>query len=347
MVECGGQGALLEVAADDRHRVDRRSGRYAKRAQRSDQAAAGGVPERQVVDRGGEDIRDLLRDQLLRRGHADVDRVREAADRSARLLAERRVRLVGDHQVVRLRLEVAPVAREPGVGLNRQRVGLGRPLAAFDGVDDPVAVPLCRQIAVELGDEQPAVGEDQDAERACGFDESGRGDRLAGRRRMAEPEAADSAWVFLRGERQLVGVAVGGGRFQLLFLVLLGLDVRGVPVPIRGLGSFLRGCDQLREHSGERVDLVASQLRAGGEPGRAVSEHALETEHQRVTALPLVRGRVQADVHLRDSVIQRESACRAGRQHDGRVFVSPEKWLSGPILGAGGGLAETVCRLRR
>jgi hypothetical protein len=37
--------------------------------------------ERQVVDRGGEDVGDLLRDQLLGRGHADVDRLGKRADR--------------------------------------------------------------------------------------------------------------------------------------------------------------------------------------------------------------------------------------------------------------------------
>src|ERR1700761_8369236 len=47
-----------------------------------------------------EDVGDLLRDQLLRRGHADVDRLVQAADRGRRLLAERRVRLVADHELV-------------------------------------------------------------------------------------------------------------------------------------------------------------------------------------------------------------------------------------------------------
>ena len=44
-----------------------------------------GVPmvrEGQVVDRRGEDVRDLLRDQLLGRRHADVHRLEEAAHRT-------------------------------------------------------------------------------------------------------------------------------------------------------------------------------------------------------------------------------------------------------------------------
>jgi hypothetical protein len=89
------------------------------------------------------------------------------------------VSLVRDHEVVRLRVQVAPVAREPGVGLDRERVGLWGFLAAFDCIDDPVAVALGGQVAVELGDEQAAVGEDEDAERARGLDEPGGGDRLA------------------------------------------------------------------------------------------------------------------------------------------------------------------------
>ncbi len=102
VVEGCGQGALLEVAADDGDRVDRRGGGHAQAAQRRDQPAAGRVGEREVVDRRREDVRDLLRDQLLGRRHADVDRLREAADRRARLLTERRVGLVADHELIRL-----------------------------------------------------------------------------------------------------------------------------------------------------------------------------------------------------------------------------------------------------
>ena len=103
VVEGRGERALLEVAADDRHRVDRGDRRHAQAAQRRDQPAARRVRERQVVDRRREDVGDLLRDQLLGRGHADVDRLAEAADRRAGLLAERRVRLVADHELVRVR----------------------------------------------------------------------------------------------------------------------------------------------------------------------------------------------------------------------------------------------------
>ena len=190
VVERCREGALLEVAADDRHRVDRSSRRHPEAAQRRDQAAAGGVGERQVVDRGREHVRDLLRDQLLRRRHADVDRLAERPDRGARLLAERRVRLVADHELVRAARDLGRVAREPGVGLDRDRVVAQRLHAGVDRVGEAVGVALGREVARELGDEQAPVGEDQDAEVSRRLDEPGRGDRLAGRRRVAEAVAA-------------------------------------------------------------------------------------------------------------------------------------------------------------
>jgi hypothetical protein len=326
------------------------AGWNAQRAQGRDQPAPGRIGQRQVVDGSGKDVRDLLRDQLLGRGHADVDRVREAADRRARLLAEGGVGLVGDHEVVRLGVQVAPVAREPRVGLDRQRVRLRWLLAALDGVDDPVAVALSGEVAVELGNEQSAVGENEHPERARGLDEAGGRDRLAGRGRMSEAEAADCAGVFFgrEGQRQLVRVAVGGRRrLQLVFVLLVDLRLGVGAVSIPQLGRGLSGGDQFGEHAGERVDLVLAQLGSGGEPRRTVGEHALEPEHQRVAALPFVGRRGAARVHLLDRVVESEPAGGSGSQYDGRVFVGPEKWLSGPVLRAGGGLGETVCRLRR
>ena len=112
---------LVEVAADDRHRVDRGDRRHAQVAQRRDEPAARGVLQRQVVDRGGEDVGDLLRDQLLGRRHADVDGLRERADRGGGLLPERRVRLVADDELVRVAVDRVDVAREPRVRLDRER----------------------------------------------------------------------------------------------------------------------------------------------------------------------------------------------------------------------------------
>ena len=121
VVERGRQRSFLEVATDDRNRVDRRRGRHAHAAERSDEAAPGSVRERKIVDRGREDVRDLLRDQLLGRRHPDVERFVERADRGARLLSQRRMRLVAEDEVVDVGIELAAVAREPGVGLDRDR----------------------------------------------------------------------------------------------------------------------------------------------------------------------------------------------------------------------------------
>ena len=155
MVEDGGQGALLEVAAHDRHRRDRRGGWDAEAAQRRDQPAPGGVAQRQLVNRGREDVGNLLRDQLLGRGHPDEDRVGEAPDREARLLAERGVRFVADDELVRLRVEVVPVAREPGVRLDGHRVRRDPRTRSvlLDRVDEPVAVALGGQLSVKLRDQ--------------------------------------------------------------------------------------------------------------------------------------------------------------------------------------------------
>ena len=193
VVEGGGERALLEVAADDRHGVDRGRGGHAEAAERCDEPAARGVAEREVVDRGGEDVRDLLRDELLGRRHADVERLGERPDRGARLLAESRVRLVADDEVVRVAVELGAVAGEPRVRLDRDRAvdpGAG---AGHDRVGEAVAVALGREVALELRDEQPAVGEDQDAEVTRGLDEARGGDRLARGGRVSEAVAADGS----------------------------------------------------------------------------------------------------------------------------------------------------------
>ena len=237
VVECCGERALLEVAADDRHRVDRSRRRDPQAAQRRDQPSTRGVREGEIVDRGGEDVRDLLRDQLLGRGHADVDRLAEGADRRARLLAEGGVRLVADHELVGAPRDLVGVAGEPGVGLDRDRVVPEWLLAGVDRVREAVGVPLRRQVALELGDEEPAVREDQDPEVPRRFDEACSGDRLAGGRRVAEAIAALRARI-LSGERRLVGVEVDDARVEVVVLlvqlarVVGGLGASSSPLPL-------------------------------------------------------------------------------------------------------------------
>src|SRR5207248_1802159 len=108
----------------------------------------------------------------------------------------------------------------------------------------------------------PAVREDQDADRARRLDEAGGGDRLARGGRMAEAVAAG-------------GAGIGGDvlRFldlaldELLVLVLVFLHDRLLltVVPVAVLLGALVGRDQFGEHSRERVDLVAAELRPGRE----------------------------------------------------------------------------------
>ena len=242
VVEHGRECALLEVAAHDRHGMDRGCGRHAEVAQRGDQAAPRSVLEREVVDRSREDVRDLLRDQLLRRRHPDVDRVGEAADREARLLAERRVRLVGDHELVRVAADRVVVPREPCVRLDRDRRRLGRGLALLDDRGQPVAVALGRELAVELGDEQAPVREDEDAHRARRLDEPGGGDRLAGRGRVPEAVAANRAGILSR--RQLLGerLLVDDAEVRVLLLEVGRLDLAvRAPVAVQRLLGLRAG----------------------------------------------------------------------------------------------------------
>ena len=163
-------------------------------------------------------------------------------------------------------------------------------LAALDSRGEPVAVTLVGEIALELRDEQAAVREDQDAEGARGFHEAGRRDRLARRGRMAEPVAADRTRVRARVVLVLLDLFVenvlGGILRRLVLVVRFSVDdLAAVAVSVR-LRFLLVRRDQLGEHAGERIDLVAAQLGAGGEVRFLLGEHPLETEHEAVLDLP-------------------------------------------------------------
>ena len=176
-------------------------------------------------------------DQRARRGHADEDRAGPGADRRRGLLAERGVRLVADDDRVGVG-DLARVADEPLVGLDRDRAGAGLSLSAEQRGRDALRVAAVAQLAVELVDEVAAVGEDQDAAGARGLDEAERGDRLAGAGGVLEPEALGGVGVLdvlddlvvvlgrrrtsrAAPRRRLVLVA------QLLGQVLLARDRRG------------------------------------------------------------------------------------------------------------------------
>ena len=238
VVENRGERALLEVAADDRHRVDRGRGRNAEVAQWRDQASAGGVLEREVVDRSREDVRDLLRDQLLRRGHPDVDGLREG--RIAALVfspsAVCASSAITSWYVSRLTLAVMP--GEPGIGLHGDRARLRRRLPLLDHGREPIAVALGSKLPVELRDEQAAMREDEDAHRARGLDEPGGGDRLARRGWMAEPVAPDRSGVL--GRRELFGQRLQILVDELLELLLFFVELGRLASPLPFTGSSAR-----------------------------------------------------------------------------------------------------------
>ena len=346
LVEDLGQDLLVVVAADDRHGGDRGRGAHAERAQGRDQAAPGGVSERQVVHRGREDVRDLLGDQLLRRRHPDEDGLREAADGRARLVPERRVRFVADDELIGAARDRADVAGEPGIRLDGDRVAAQRLPSREDGLVEPVAVSLRREIARELVHEQPPVGEDEDSHRARGLDEPRRGDRLSGGGRMAEAEAADGPGIVGRGRLSVVGFA-GELVLELLLVLLDSLGELGaVPIPVSVLELLLVPRDQLGQHPGERVGLVAAQLRARGEPRGSVAEHTLEPEHEGVVHFPLGRGRAASGLHLDQGRVERVAPAAPFREHIGNVFTLVEEGLPRPGFGAEGGCRQGVRFLR-
>ena len=84
VIEDLGERFGVVVAADDRNREDGRRGRHTKAPEGGDQAAPRRISKRQVIDRRWEDIGDLLGNELLGRGHADVRRLGQPPDRCAR-----------------------------------------------------------------------------------------------------------------------------------------------------------------------------------------------------------------------------------------------------------------------
>ena len=150
---------------------------------------------------------------------------------------------------------------------------------------------------------------------------------------MAEAVAAFGTRVLLRRELRLGLVVLRPLELEVLLLFLLDLDDGAVAVPVQ-LGRLLVRGDQLGQHSRERVDLVAAQLRARREPGRLVGEDALEAEHEAVAHLPLRRRNAFAGIHLRDRVVERAAAGGSLGKDALRVFAGVEERLARPFLRA-------------
>ncbi len=105
--------------------------------------------------------------------------------------------------------------------------------------------------------------------------------------------------------------------------------------------------DQLGQHAGERVDLMAAELGPRGQPGRLVGEDALEPEHEGVFDLPLGRGGAPASFELGQGRIQRAAAGAPLGEHVVGVLARVEERFAGPGLRPEGGRRQGVRFLRR
>ena len=252
------------------------------------------------------------------------------------------MRLVADHELVGGRRELVAVAGEPGVGLDRERVRAERLAALLDRVGEALAVALGREVAAELVDEQPAVREDQDAELAGRLDEPGSGDRLARRGRVTEAIAPRGAGIL--ADERLVGLLVDELEILVLLVVLLLDELRDAPVRASVavlLDVALGRRDQLGQHPGECVDLVAPQRCARGRRGRLGREHPLEAEHQAVAHLPDGGGDAATGVDLLDRVVERPAARGPGSERDVRLLARVEERLAEPAARHGARRAPT------
>jgi hypothetical protein len=186
--------------------------------------------------------------------------------------------------------------------------------------------------------------EDQDTEVACRLDESGRGDRLAGRGGMSEAVTPRCARIRAR-EVPVGGLVLDVAGVDVLVCLVLGLDgrlgdgavARAVPVPVSVailLRRALGGRDELREHSGERVGLMSAKLGSGCGVRRILREDALEAEHEPVAHLPAGRRLGEARVDLRECVVERVAPPRTRRERLQRVLPRMEERLAEPRLGA-------------
>jgi len=346
----GREGALLEVDAHDRHGGDGRRRGNAQVAQRRDETAPRGVAQREVVDRSGEDVGHLLRDEVLRSGHPDVQGLVEGANSGARLLPEGRVRLVAEDEVVGLPIELASVAREPGICLDGDRVVARGMPPGQNGVGEAVRISLGREVALELRDEKPSMREDQDTEATCGLDESSRCDGLAGGGRVAEAIATDGARICPAEARlEILLLDEAGVEVVVGLLVQLGLDddaVAAAPVPVL-VRRALRFRDYPGQPAGEPVDLVPAQPRSRSRSRRVLGQDPLEPEHQPVANLPACRRLRPGGLHLRDRVVERSSPRGARSKRGDRILVGLEEGLANPALGAMGCSGQVLGCVRR
>src|SRR5437868_6522683 len=141
-----------------------------------------------------------------------------------------------------------------------------------------------------------------------------------------------TSWYAVRERQGFLRLRVVGECEVLVLLVLLD-DVLGGDRTVRDTVAvlvLLRGGDQLGQHPGECVHLVAAQLGPRGEAWWFLVEDALEPEHEGEADFPLRRRALVARLHLRERGVERVAEGRSGREHDRRVLVGTQEGLAGP-----------------
>ena len=223
-------------------------------------------------------------------------------------------------------------------------------LPASIAVGEAVAVALGRQVALELRDEQAAVGEDQDPERAGGLDEAGGGDRLSGGGRVAEAVAADGAGILADEPSRLVLVVVVLDSTSSSSSASSGSSsASACPLPFpfssssrgAGLPRSARSAFPRARRSGACAARCRRRSWAASRRGRARAPAG-----SRSGPSSAARGRA-AGLDLGERLVERGAAGRAGRQHLGGLFAGVEDGLARPVLRAERVGPQAIRRVRR
>ena len=274
------------------------------------------------------------------------------------------MRLVADDDRVGVR-DPGCIAYEPLVGLDGDGA-VGGVLAVEQRGADPFRIAAVAELAVELVDEVPAMGEDQYAAGPRGLDEPERRHRLARSGGVLEPESPGSVWVLgllveldvaidfllvLPVLRLLVWLlflfrlvlVLELLVFELLVFILLAGDRRRcehrrlggkhrsapVPIPVRSL----RLGQERGQRARQRIDLVGGQDRAVDQARLLLGEQALESEQQREAPAPLDRGLLDPGIELSLRGIERASARRPGGEGLGGGLTFIYESLAREIFG--------------
>src|SRR5918995_2103603 len=253
------------------------------------------------------------------------------------------MRLVADDDRVGVR-DLACVANEPLVGLDRHRTAGGRLAAAVpqERRGDALLVAAVAQLAEELVDEVSAVGEDQDAAGARGLHEAQGGDRLARARGVLDPEAGRRARILVDGIRCRLFLSLLGGipveRLLVGQLVALDLHLAGVQLLQPGRSLAVAADQQLGlerdQRARQRVDLVSRQRRAVREMWLLLGQQPLQAQHQRELPPPLDRRLRAPRVELLQRRVERGAARAVVRQRGSGVLPFENEGLSREFLGA-------------